>query len=563
MSKKYSLYVNNDNLYGCSGTYKVMDGKGTVITDTTALTLDASGKTKIGEQTVADTEVAYWGGTKFTFTSVGAPTSVSGEIARNDYHYYDLSATPITYYRGNNFSMSFSLAITAISGQTITYPKVFSIATNENFTNAESVSFASAGTQSLHYTESNFGGDKGTGYLYIKDTENNAVYMFINTLKIFNKPTLTQTSISASGTTYSVVFTATNPNDIACNLWTANYTEAFTDQGTISANGTLSFTITSSSTTGIAHAYLKLDNVRSTENAKSWEYTPSTIHVNGASSVSVGGTANIYITDSAGDAISGLTVSTGSSTTFSISLVSGAQYQLTGISAGTGTLYLGATGYTSKSVTITTTPPTSYTLTLHYYKDGTEDVSLRETKSIAKGTEVSPVDYKIELPGYTYQDSVPNDSFTMNDNNSIQFNYINSSPKGSVDNPLTENDLKNNYIYWEYNNRSFCVKNVTSSDVIYNLIDGSFSENSIVYVKAGFDFTLKFQTMLTSDSSNIVYAISPEIATTSPIISSDTNLNPGRTYSYTIHGLSKGEAFHFESVDDDGVYFGNISINIV
>ncbi|MFA7170100.1 MAG: hypothetical protein WC178_04600, partial [Candidatus Paceibacterota bacterium] len=78
MSKKYSLYVNNDNLYGCSGTYKVMDGKGTVITDTTALTLDASGKTKIGEQTVADTEVAYWGGTKFTFTSVGAPTSVSG-----------------------------------------------------------------------------------------------------------------------------------------------------------------------------------------------------------------------------------------------------------------------------------------------------------------------------------------------------------------------------------------------------------------------------------------------------------------------------------------------------
>lgn len=275
MSKKYSLYVNNDNLYGCSGTYKVMDGKGTVITDTTALTLDASGKTKIGEQTVADTEVAYWGGTKFTFTSVGAPTSVSGKINRNDYHYYDLSATPITYYFGNNFSMSFSLAITAISGQTITYPKVFSIATNENFTNAESVSFASAGTQSLHYTESNFGGDKGTGYLYIKDTENNAVYMFINTLKIFNKPTLTQTSISTSGTTYSVVFTATNPNDIACNLWTTNYTEAFTDQGTISANGTLSFTITSSSTTGIAHAYLKLDNVRSAENSKSWEYIAS------------------------------------------------------------------------------------------------------------------------------------------------------------------------------------------------------------------------------------------------------------------------------------------------
>ena len=277
MSKKYSLYVKNDNLYGCSGTYKVMDGKGTVITDTTALTLDASGKTKIGEQTVADTEVAYWGGTKFTFTSVGAPTSVSGEINRNDYHYYDLSATPITYYFGNNFSMSFDLTLAEVSGQTITYPKVFSIATNENFTNAESVSFASAGTQSLHYTESNFGGDKGTGYLYIKDTENNAVYMFINTLKIFNKPTLTQTSISTSGTTYSVVFTATNPNDIACNLWTTNYTEAFTDQGTISANGPLSFTITSSSTTGIAHAYLKLDNVQSAENSKSWELSSYTL----------------------------------------------------------------------------------------------------------------------------------------------------------------------------------------------------------------------------------------------------------------------------------------------
>ena len=85
------------------------------------------------------------------------------------------------------------------------------------------------------------------------------------------------------------------------------------------------------------------------------ETTLSTIYFNGSSTVSVGGTASIYISDSSGNAISGLTVSTGSSTTFSISLVSGTQYQLTGISAGTGTLYASATGYTSKSVTITTT----------------------------------------------------------------------------------------------------------------------------------------------------------------------------------------------------------------
>ena len=481
MSKKYKLYVNNDNLYGCQGTYKVMDGRGTVITDTTALTLDASGKTKIGEQTVADDDIAYWGGTKFTFTSVGAPTSVSGEIARNDYHYYDLSATPITYYFGNNFSMSFSLTMTEISGQSVSYPKTFSIATNENFTNAESVSFASAGTQSLHYTESNFGGDKGTGYLYIKDTENNAVYMFINTLKIFNKPTLTQTSISASGATYSVVFTATNHNDIACNLWTTNYTEAFTDQGTISANGTLSFTITSSSTTGIAHAYLKLDNVRSAENSKSWEYI-------------------------------------------------------------------------------------KYTLTLHYYKDGTEDVSLRDTKSIVNGTEVSPVDYKKELSGYTYQDSVPNDSFIMNDNNSIQFNYISTIPlrKTAIHNPLTASELDNNYIYWDYESSSFCVKNVNSGNVIYNLIDadGSFPEDSYVYVKSGFDFILKFKTRSGSDVENFIHSGDTRVATTSPDTSSITDLNPGQEYSYTIHGLSEGIGFDFYSNDGDSNH-GNIYIYIV
>ena len=209
----------------------------------------------------------------------------------------------------------------------------------------------------------------------------------------------------------------------------------------------------------------------------------------------------------------------------------------------------------------------TYTLTLLYVKDGTEDISLMDVRSIDKGTEVFPSDYKLDLAGYTFQDSVPNDSFTMNKNNFIQYNYITTpSRKGTEDNPLTENDLNNNYIYWKYD-ESFCVKNVTSENVIYNLIDGdgSFPEDSDVYVKPGFDFKLKFLTRMGAFTHNCIKANHTSVATTSPAIPSDRgdeDLNKNQLYSYTIHGLSKGEAFNFRS-NVHGMEFGNITIYIV
>lgn len=275
MSKKYKLYVNNDNLYGCQGTYKVMDGKGNTLVNETILTLDSNGKTKIGEQTVADDDIAYWGGTRFTFTSIGAPTTVSGEIVRNDYTYYDLDCVPITYFYLTRFSMSFDLTLAEISGQTVTYPRIFSIATNSDFTNSETVTFNGAGTQTLHYTESNFNGEKGNGYIYIKDMEDNATHIFVNTLKGFNPPKMELVLTSVASNVYTVVMRVTNTNAIACNVWAYNDSDTAIDMGSIPASGTKDITLTSSSNSGVVSSHLKLDNIASLTTTKHWAYTAS------------------------------------------------------------------------------------------------------------------------------------------------------------------------------------------------------------------------------------------------------------------------------------------------
>lgn len=120
-------------------------------------------------------------------------------------------------------------------------------------------------------------------------------------------------------------------------------------------------------------------NDGSTSNTLTYTVTTlSTIYFNGASSVEVGSTSNIYISDSAGDAISGLTVVSSDTGIGTIELVSGTLYHLAGVTAGTFIITASATGYTSNSHSITSSLPTptlsqpeiTYTDTVEANQDG-------------------------------------------------------------------------------------------------------------------------------------------------------------------------------------------------
>ena len=363
MSKKYSLYINNDNIYSCSGTYKVMDGRGTTLTTETALTLSANGKTKIGEQTLADTTIAYWGGTRFTFSSVGAPVLVSGEISKNDYHYYDLESVPKTYYVGSNFVIKLPLTLTEISGQTISFPKTFLVATNEDFTNSETITFSSAGTQNLTYNQTNFGGDKGSGYIYIKDNDNLAVYVFINTIQKFINATPDSVVITYDGTdTYTASFRQVNNNDIAVNVYAYNDSDTATLKGSISADSNGTYTLTSLLNSGTIHTYLELDGLQTAVSDKAWVFSATLqpivitsavmtsanilkVVYNNPNNVACSGT--LYATPTSGSA---------SSETRTFTASSQGKYTTINVVNSNGSTYVGPVSASGYSVSIPGTP---------------------------------------------------------------------------------------------------------------------------------------------------------------------------------------------------------------
>lgn len=161
-------------------------------------------------------------------------------------------------------------------------------------------------------------------------------------------------------------------------------------------------------------------NDGSTSNTLTYTVTTlSTIYFNGASSVEVGSTSNIYISDSAGDAISGLTVVSSDTGIGTIELVSGTLYHLAGVTAGTFIITASATGYTSNSHSITSSLPTptlsqpeiTYTDTVTANQDGS--YYKKSVVSVTNSNSVG-VSYSASVNGITSSGSLgPNATTTI------------------------------------------------------------------------------------------------------------------------------------------------------
>jgi len=177
MSKKYSLKVYNNNKYAMIiNSYSVYDGENTLITSGTNLSVNANSNVVLGVQILPNDVICYWGGSTATFTSVGAPTVVTGSIHREDYKIYTLnSSANTTTYGLNNYSIVLSIVFSNIvtSGT-----RNFEISNTSDFVVKKAFSVELSGTSqnySTTLTQSDFSGVLSSGIgdkFYLRDITN-------------------------------------------------------------------------------------------------------------------------------------------------------------------------------------------------------------------------------------------------------------------------------------------------------------------------------------------------------------------------------------------------------
>ncbi|MCK9577788.1 MAG: hypothetical protein M0R51_17915, partial [Clostridia bacterium] len=174
MSKKYSLKIFNNNKYAMVvNSYSVYDGDNNFIASGTNLNVNANSSVVLGTQTLADNIVCYWGGSNAHYTSVGAPTIVTGSIYRGDYKLYTLNSnTNTTTYGLNNYSIVLSMIFSDITTSGI---RNFEISNTSDFTVKKAFSITLSGTSqnySTTLTQSDFSGVLSSGIgdkFYIRD----------------------------------------------------------------------------------------------------------------------------------------------------------------------------------------------------------------------------------------------------------------------------------------------------------------------------------------------------------------------------------------------------------
>lgn len=242
MSKKYTLKINNANNYAMIvNSYQVFDGNNNLITSGTNLSVGAKASAILGTQTLADTDTCYWGGSKATFTSVGAPSVVSSSILREDYNLYTLnSSATTTTYGLNKFTINLTMNFTKIN---TSGARTFEISNTSDFATYKSFSITLSGTTynyTATLTESDLVGVLSSGIgstLYVKDVTGATINFYTSNIVTYFK--LVKPTISASTASNITSYSITNPNAYACNLYLGTTESTLTLKGAIGANATI------------------------------------------------------------------------------------------------------------------------------------------------------------------------------------------------------------------------------------------------------------------------------------------------------------------------------------
>ena len=249
MSKRYTLKINNANNYAMIvDSYSVYDGDNNLITSGTNLNVAPRSYAVLGTQVLNDIDTCYWGGSVANFTSVGAPTIVTGSLTRGDYNLYTLSAnTATTTYGLNEYSIALSMVFTNV---TTSGTRNFEISNTSDFAIKKAFGVTLSGTNQNYtatLTQSDLVGVLSSGItskLYIRDITIPAspiVFIANNTITYHKLLSPTITGVD-TGVIYE--YTVHNTDSYACIVWSANDNDpnSFVNKGTISANGTLTYT---------------------------------------------------------------------------------------------------------------------------------------------------------------------------------------------------------------------------------------------------------------------------------------------------------------------------------
>lgn len=149
--------------------------------------------------------------------------------------------------------------------------------------------------------------------------------------------------------TYSVTYTSRNSSGTTLDVFTRSYRGGDSVDCTLVGNSRSISGYDFSSASPTSYSNLNANQTCTlTYTAKAKE----TIHANGSSTLKVGSTNNIYVSDASGKAIGGITVYSSDTSIFTVSLSSGTLYHVTGVSSGSAKLKCSASGYNDLDVTI-------------------------------------------------------------------------------------------------------------------------------------------------------------------------------------------------------------------